>query len=1267
MMPRNFRIASNLFCALRHLASRARKDQGMATRAVSATLILGLVLSVSSVLAAQDVASITGIVSDQTGAVVPGVKVTLRNPQTGVSYDGITNAEGSYTITQVKAGPGYVIEFKHDGFKDVLVSGLYLNVNATRTQNAQLTLGATRETVEVSAANQDVTLDTTDATVGNNFQVEALNALPVQDRSNPSALFVQQPGVTLDGAVTGARTDQNRVTVDGLDVNDYATGEFGYIVGRAPVDSVQEFRGVTAGDLSDEAGGGGGQFALVTKSGTNSFHGELVEYHRDTDLEANDWFNNNATPVVPRPPLIRNQFGGDIGGPIIKNKLFFFFDYNGRRDTLSDLAEHAVPMDSFRNGTLNYINSSNNIVPVPAAQLKGFDPRHVGFNSAMLALYASRYPHANDFSGAYGDLVNTAGFRFNAPFPYKEDDYVQRVDFNLNAKMKLWGKGSFVRTNGTESPVHFPGDPETYPFLDQSYTYVVGHIWTINNAMVNQASYGETFENFNFPNSYNPTGPTQYDNGFGGNGSGGTIVTGPYGNAINAQGRTYPIPIIRDDFTWQKGVHNLQFGGTFKWPKPSGYTILNYNQPLIGLGGNMPALDPTFRPADICPSSSRLCPFASGVYDAAFGLALAPYSSIGSIFNYNAQGTPLAQGSGQTKTYRYNETELYFLDSWRAMPKLTVTYGVRWINYSVPYEVHGIESVQNFDFNTYFGDRVKQSAASLSGNTAVPFISYTLGGKANHAPGYFNPTYNNFGPRLAFAYSLNPKTVINAGAAVLFDQTVINAVQYQQSQYDYLFQAGVTNPLGASGAPLDTLLGSGPGSLTRFTGLSAPPPTPPAPTITKPFLPYVSGGVPFGLANGQAFNETIDQKLKTPYSVELNLGFQHEIPGGFIVRASYVGRLGRRLLAQADANQLIDFPDPVSGQEMSAAFAGLTQQLRAGAPTITAQPWYENVLQNLGPPGGHTGILANSFLATYIARGDFADFTEFLSLFGFLPPNVGMGAQFSENTYYTNQGNSNYHGLLTTLHKNAGHGLQFDLNYTWSHSIDNVSVIANAPAIGGYGFICDVQRQRECRGNSDFDATHYFNGNFIYDLPFGRGRSFASNAPRWLDEAIGGWSVSGLPSVHSGNPYFMAANAFVAGYANNAPGLLVGPISDLKTRITGGKGQPLYAFPNPSQANADFTGPLGFNIGARNNLRGPSYFDLDLGLAKAFPLYSDRVALKFRADAFNAFNHPNFSNPCTDITNVSCLFGTISSTQGTTIRNSGPASRVLQLALRLEF
>ncbi|HET6180925.1 MAG TPA: hypothetical protein VFE61_28660, partial [Candidatus Sulfotelmatobacter sp.] len=661
---------------------------------------------------------------------------------------------------------------------------------------------------------------------------------------------------------------------------------------------------------------------------------------------------------------------------------------------------------------------------------------------------------------------------------------------------------------------------------------------------------------------------------------------------------------------------------------------------------------------------------AVNLYDSAFALALAPYTASGATFNYDAQGNPVAQGTGSRGDYRYYETELYFGDTWKVTPNLTLSYGVRWSYYTVPYEIHGLQSIQNTSFDDYFKARLDQSAASLAGNDAVPLISYSLGGKANHAPPYFKPQHYNFGPRFAFAYSpsFNAKTVINGGVGVIYDQTVVNAVQYQQSQYSYLFQASATDPFGITGDPRTSLMTD-----TRFTGVDNPPPPPTAPTITRPFFPFVDDtGAPNGLQNGGAFNETIDSNLKTPYSIAYNVGVQHEFGRGYILKMNYVGRLGRRLLAQADANQLIEFKDPTpgaGGQLMSTAFANASQFLRAGGdPTnAPAQPWFENVvlpgLYNFFPPLPNNTSVVTALLEPLVLRGDFADTIQQLS--GVLPPNVGMGAQFSENTFYTNKGSSSYNGLLVTLHKNFGSGLQFDLNYTWSHSIDNTSLIANAAAFAGTGFICDIVRPRECRGSSDFDVTQYLNGNFIYDLPFGRGKAFGSSAPRWLDEIVGGWTVSGLPSWHTGVAYNATGNAFVAGYANNAPSILTGSLADLDVHLNGGKGQSLNAFKDPGKAFNDFTGPVGFTIGTRNNLRAPGYFDIDLGLGKTFPIYGDRVVMKFRADAFNAFNHPNFDKPNVDIT--SNQFGVISNTVGTGINNGTSPARVLQLALRLEF
>jgi Carboxypeptidase regulatory-like domain len=623
--------------------------------AVAGALLLFVLLGPG--LMAQDAASITGIVTDSTGAVVPGVNVMLANPATGLTYSAVTNEVGSYTIVHVSPGPGYKLSFSADGFKPATITDLYLNVNTTRTQNAQLAIGGTSATVEVSAANQSITLNTTDSEVGNNYEVQMINDLPVQIRDSPGALFSIQPGATSDGAITGARTDQNNVTLDGLDVNDMATGQFGVVTADAPVDSVQELRAVTANPLASEGQGGGGQFTMVTKSGTNNWHGALFEYHRDTTTEANSWFAN--LNGVPRAPLIRNQFGGNVGGPIMKNKAFFFFEYNGRRDNQGVQVENVVPLDSFRDGNISYINKTIDpntgnpcggtsrkdttpscISTINSAQVAALDPQHVGFNAALMDFINNRYPHANDLGG--GDGINTGGFFFNAPVRRIQNDYVARIDYNLTSSQKIFVRGSVLSSrvgdsNNYPAPIQFPGDPVTHLINDASYSYVIGHNWTLGANKSNAFYYGVTRSRLNFPTAYNPTGTVQWQTGFGGDGIGGSILTDPYASAVNAQDRNYPIPVVRDDFNWVKGKHSFQFGGIFKFIKTYENTYLNYDEPLIGLGGNTNGLNASLRPADIRTAGT----IASRTYDSAFALALGRFASVTDRPARDGFGTPV--------------------------------------------------------------------------------------------------------------------------------------------------------------------------------------------------------------------------------------------------------------------------------------------------------------------------------------------------------------------------------------------------------------------------------------------------------------------------------------------------------------------------------------------------------------------------------------------------------------------------------------------------
>lgn len=328
---------------------------------------------------------------------------------------------------------------------------------------------------------------------------------------------------------------------------------------------------------------------------------------------------------------------------------------------------------------------------------------------------------------------------------------------------------------------------------------------------------------------------------------------------------------------------------------------------------------------------------------------------------------------------------------------------------------------------------------------------------------------------------------------------------------------------------------------------------------------------------------------------------------------------------------------------------------------------------------GYTQFLVANF-GPFVYRGDFGDTVQFLASTG-APYNVGSAAQFSENTMYTNKGFSSYNAMLLTLQKNLSHGIQYDFNYTFAHSIDNVSFYANSTGytgIGGIGLVCDVIRPRECRADSDFDERQYITTDATYQLPFGRDRMFLAASPTWMNELVGGWDISGIADWHTGQAWGTDSNAFVASYSNDAPGILIGPKSAVATHVTKIPGGGVNIFANQSKAQAAYEGPIGFLIGPRNGLHGPRFFNVDFGLAKNFPIYAEKVNLKFRADAYNALNHPNFTAPAENSFNgidqqdiTSGTFGQISYTAvpgGNPLdptANSG--ARVLQLSLRLEF
>jgi len=1258
-----------------------------------------------ALLSAQEVASLTGVVTDSTGAVVPDVAVKLVDTRTNTSYEATTNSVGAYFFARLSPGPGYKMTFLKEGFEAVSIADIYLAVSSTHTQNAQLTVGTVNQSVEVNGSGSEVTLDTTDTSIGNNFDMRTVHDLPVIFRDSVAALLQYQPGVVAaaspvddpnnsrTGAVTGSRQDQGNITLDGIDVNDFSTGQAFAATGNAPVDSIQEFRTETANPLSAEGRGSGAQITLSTKSGTNNWHGSLFEYLRNTATEANDFFNTRATPVIPRTQLNRNQFGGTIGGPIQKDKFFFFVDYNGRRDAQQDTVERIVPLANLRAGGVSYINTNagcdvnsrlntqpNCITQLTSAQIAAIGSPAAGLvaDPALLSFIDSRYPVANDLTA--GDGINTGGFRFNSPDHLYENNFITRLDYNLTSKHKLFGKFSIIGEklgdNVNGATVQFPGDPVTKFIIDTSYVYSVGDTWTISNTKVNQFVFGVSRSRLNFPDHFNPAGPNNYLT-FANNGGNEGILDSPYLQQ-DTQRRDIPIYNFRDDFSYVRGTHNIQLGGTFKPITALSNEVLDLNDITMGLGGQLFGLDANLRPGNILQDAGAV---ADTEWDSALAFTVGRIGSWQQNLNYNLNQQPTPQDTGDIRKWRYYETEVYLQDTWRARSDLTFTYGIRWQYYSVPYETQGFEAVPNTDLATFFNERLAAAEQGVSGDNTIPFVSYMKGGKANNGPGFYHANWRDFAPRFSVAY--NPsftdgfmgrlfgdrKTVFRAGAGIIDDHPNTEAVNFEQNRNSYLFSSQTTTNFGAGESP-EAALANDP----KFTGVTNIPSgllTPQQPT--NPLTPFVTNGVPFGEQNGLTFNYAVDPNLKTPYNITFTAGIQRELPGKFQLDVNYFGRLGRRLLIQADGGQIINFTDPKSKHTLAGDFANLSRQVRANpnAPP-TPEPFFENQMNAALAPFGVscaaigfpncTSILTD-FVGGLVTRGDLSDSVQFLNGNGLLASGIGLSPQFDTNVYVTNKSFSSYNGLLATLHKNYSSGLQFDLNYTYAHSIDNASVSANSFFTD---FVCDITNLSVCKGDSDFDVRHSISATGIYDLPFGAGKRFGGGTSGWLNRLIGGWSLSGIENWHTGLGFRTSSNAFPIGYATVAPGIFDGDNAAIRSSIhtDTANGGALQFFADPTAAIGAFSGPLGLEMGPRNNLHGPHFSETDLALIKNIKLL-ERMNLQFRAEAFNAFNHPSFALPLNNIASGTADF-TNPSTFGV-ITQTASIPREMQFALRLEF
>ncbi len=1261
-------------------------------------LVLAVLCVVPTVTSAQSVASVTGTVTDNSGAAVPGASIVLIDTRTNNSYFGKTASDGSYRIADLPPGPGYSLTVKKDGFQVFAVNGLYLPVATATTQDVKLEVGTLTQKVEVTAQGS-VTLDTTDASIGNNIDEHALASLPTEFRDNPANLLRLEVGVvsaitpaggplsgtgsidpnlTRDGAVAGARTDQGNIVVDGIDASNISSGFAFATVGRIPIDAIQEFTTIVGNPVAEYGGRSGAQTLLSTKSGSNAWHGAAYEYNRTAATEANTFLNQTTDPIVPRTALIRNQFGGNVGGPAWKDKAFFFFEYDGRRDRESATETEVVPMHHVKLGELAYANKSQDgstngdcfssgqkldihtdvstpcITILPAAQVTALDPcsnpanncatvtpgfQAAGLDPTLLALFAKRYPDPNTLSK--GDGINTAGFTFNSPNPLTENDYLARADFNITNTNHLFARFNFTNEVSLQALNQFPGDPLTSPNLVKDRAWVLSDTWVATPNLVNKFTYGETRENDAQPILFNPSGglfELSFDDG----------ISTPFLRQTSF-GTIAPEPTFRDDVTWVRGKHTLSFGGQWN-PIIIADTLTNdFNFIQQGLGaGNISALDSTLRPADITTNKN-----GQTNWDSAFVGNLGSIANLQASINYTGKGTPLPAGSNVKHDYRINEIAGYVSDAWKARPSLTLTLGLRYQYQSVPYETQGVQaSVQNTNFRSIVQTRIANGLAGIAGPDSTPLMTYSLSGKVNHAGPLYQPEDHEFSPRIGIAW--NPsfhdgflgrlvgdrKTVIRAGGSIIFDDTAINNIVALQNQGDYTFGGSFAETFGANKVPPAENLILEP----RFNSVSSiPVPVPPPPFVT-PITPSA------------IFNYDIDNQFRTPYAFITSFGIQRELPAGLQFEADYYGRFNRKLFVLADAGQLMDFTDPASKQTLSQAFTVLELAAQKGDATVKPQPFFENQFGT----GATTAFY--DFAPSLLAQGNPAFFSF---AFGLQGTNIGLTPQFAVNALATNLGSSSYNALFVSLRKRLSNNLQFDLDYTFSHAMDNNSTVPHANGNfepGVTTILCDATNPHACRGNSEFDATHQVTAYFIYDLPFGRGQQFARNVNHLVDEAIGGWEISGIETWRTG--LAVEADSGVGGTTSLAadPGeIFIGPKSALASHLHIDPVTHLMQyFKDPTAAATAFTTALGLQQGTRDNLRGPHFSNLDVAVSKNFPLWSERYKLRFVAEAYNVFNHTNFGIYDPTLSSPS-TFGTFSSEAGT------EPSRVMQFALRFDF
>lgn len=1218
---------------------------------------------------AQSNTSLNGAIKDPTGAAVPGATISATNVDNNDRRETQSNSDGEYSFPGLAPGT-YKLLAKKVGFSDISVQKVRLLVSTPSTLNFTFeTVGALAQTIEISA--EGIQLNTNDATLGNSFGTKPITQLPFEGRRADRILSLQ-PGISnigdadtvnggsnvatdRNGVVNGGRSDQSNLTLDGVDINNQQTREPFSGALRVTLDSVQEFRVTTTNANADSSRGSGAQITMITRGGTNQLHGAAYEYLRNKAFNANTFFNNSTVGAdgkgLPTPKLNRNTFGARLGGPIVKNKLFYFANWEGQRDKLEQSVIRTVPRAGLRLGNVDYLSVGGARVTVPGTELVSKLAGAGSLNQAALDVLNKNYPLPNDFTT--GDGLNTAGFRFNSPLSRRYNTYVAKIDYVVNAKNRVFVRGQLQNDNEGNAP-QFPGQAPNSVGLNNSKGLAVGWDSTITANILSSTRYGFTRQ------------------GVETSGSGNYAITSfrgldtPVGLDRSFR-RFSPTSNFTQDFTWLKGKHTIQVGGSIRVYQNDRVSYANsfFNSQINSSWMTSSGAILSAPWADLALGTNRINAGSRTSFNDATAAVLGLVTQVTSKYNYipNPDGSVVAQapGSGVARKFQGEEAEMYFSDAWKVTRNLTITAGVRYMYWPAIYEKNGVQTSTNIRLSEWFDARVANAGNGLAGGTNLPAIAYQLANKSGGRPLYDN--LKNWSPRFGMAYSPDAKSGLSKA---IFGGAGKSVLRAGFGIYYDVLGSGLVRDFDASALGLSTSLNNSSGRQTiagspRYTGIFAVPqdlvtPAPPAAfPVTQP--------------NNFAITNSLDDKLKAPYTLRYNLSFSREFTGGWNVTAAYVASQGKRTITSEDLATPLNIRDPQSGVDYFTAAKALTDQIRRNVPTgqIAKIPYWENMFP---------GLAGNGLTATQAAYNEYSDnfpdstaALEDLDRFG--SPSASKLGKFA---YYSPQfsylralrsvGFSTYNSMQVSVQKRFSAGDQVGFNWTWAHSIDIGSTSENN-SDASRGISINPYRRYQMRGSSDFDQRHIFNANWVYGIPVGKGKKFMSGANPIVNTILGGWQWGGIWRQTTGLPVSVGHNRTwptnynITGWATQIATVADGTNKNAPAPPGGRSGPNIFKDPATALKAFDFTSPG--EIGNRNSVRGDGLFNIDMNLAKSFAIPKlEGHAVQFRWEVFNITNSVRFDpiNINLSLSNPSS-FGRYAGTLG------GP--RVMQFALRYDF